>query len=121
MSKRYVLVNEIKPECLEAYMQAHETMHQGEWKEQLDVLRRAGATHCSSYIFGNYSILIYECDDINESFAKLGRQEERAKWEAFTQPMFANAPKFDGSARVEGLRKIFDLNQQLDCGELRQD
>lgn len=119
MTKRYLLVNEIKPECLDAYVQAHLHMHEGEWKAQLDVLRRAGATECQSYLYGNLSILIYECGDIDESFTALGKDPVRAAWEAFTQPMFANSPKFDGSAKVTGLCKIFDLNQQLDEGELR--
>lgn len=120
MSKRYVLVNEIKLEHLNAYREAHEHMHEGPFREQLEVLRRAGATECICYLFENLAILIYECEDIDESFAALGRDPVRAAWEKFTQPMFANSPRFDGSARVTGIPKIFDLNQQLDEGELRQ-
>lgn len=120
MTKRYVMVNEIRPERLDDYVQAHEHMHESEWKEQLDVLRKAGATVCDSYIFKNYSILIYECDDIDESFAALGRDPRRKAWEDFTQPMFANSPKFDGTEKVAGLKKIFDLNSQLDRGVVDQ-
>jgi L-rhamnose mutarotase len=120
MSKRYILVNEIKPEYLDAYVEAHVHMHEGPWKEQLQVLRRAGATECISYLYKNLSILIYECEDIDESFAALGRDPVRSAWEEFTQPMFANSPKFDGSAHVTGLSKIFDLNQQLDNKKLEQ-
>lgn len=120
MSKRYILVNEIKPERLDEYVNAHVTMHQGPWKEQLNVLRQAGATECISYLYKNLSILIYECDDIDDSFAKLGQIPARKAWEDFTQPMFMNSPKFDGSTKVSGLTKIFDLNQQLDEGELHQ-
>ena len=119
MAKRYVLVNEIRPECLDAYVDAHMHMHENQWKEQLEVLRRAGATDCISYLYKNLSILIYECDDIDESFAALGRDPIRVAWEEFTQPLFANSPKFDGSEKVTSLTKIFDLNQQLDTGELK--
>lgn len=120
MSKRYILVNEIDPDRLDEYVEAHKTMHEGVWKEQLDVLRKAGATECISYIYKNLSILIYECDDIDESFRRLGEDPRRQAWEDFTQPMFLNSPKFDGSTKTEGLPKIFDLNQQLDNGKLEQ-
>lgn len=120
MGKRYVMVNEIDPQCLEEYVNAHRTMHEGKWRGQLEALRRAGATECISYIYKNLSILIYECEDIDESFGRLGQDPVRREWEDFTQPMFLNSPKFDGSEKVEGLQKIFDLNQQLDLGKLEQ-
>ena len=120
MTKRYILVNEIAPDRLDEYVEAHQTMHEGKWKEQLDVLRKGGATECITYLYKNLAILIYECEDINESFTALGKDPRRAAWEEFTQPMFLNSPKFDGSVKTEGLQKIFDLNQQLDEGELKQ-
>jgi len=113
MKKRYVLVNEIKPEALGDYVHAHEHMHEGAFQEQLDVLKKAGAEECVCYLYGNLAILIYECEDIDKSFALLGQDPRRAAWEEFTQPMFAHSPKFDGSEPVKGLRKIFDVNQQL--------
>jgi L-rhamnose mutarotase len=119
MPKRYMMINELKPECVDEYVKAHETMHEGKWKEQLDVLRKAGAQECISYIFGNYSILLYVCDDIDESFAALGRDPRRAAWEEFTQKLFAGQPKFDGSASVPLIKKIFDMKQQLE-GDLNQ-
>jgi len=119
MSKRYVMVNELKPECVEKYVKAHEEMHENEWKEQLDVLEKAGATECISYLFGNYSVLIYECDDITESFQNLAKDPRRAAWEEYTLPMFAGSPKFDGSDSVPYLKKIFDMKQQLN-GKLDQ-
>ena len=52
--------------------------------------------------------------EIDESFARLGRIEGRAAWDDYTLPMFATTPRFDGTARVTGLEKIFDMRQQLD-------
>ena len=49
--KRYVQVNELKPEMVEAYREAHETMHIGPWKEQLDVLKKAGAEECICLLY----------------------------------------------------------------------
>ena len=118
--KRYILVNEIKPEYLDLYIDAHMHMHEGPYKDQLQILRDAGATECICYLYNNLVILIYECDDIDQSFTKLGEIPKRMEWEDFTRPMFANSPKFDGSAQVPYLRKIFDMNQQLDKGQLEQ-
>jgi L-rhamnose mutarotase len=107
------MINEIKPEHIDEYVRAHETMHEGVWKEQLDVLYKAGAKECIVYIYNNLSILLYECDDIDESFSALGKDPRRTVWEKFTQPMFAGQPKFDGSTSVSLVKKIFDMKQQL--------
>jgi L-rhamnose mutarotase len=116
MSKRYMMINELKPEHVDEYVKAHETMHEGKWQEQLDVLHKAGAKECIAYIYGNLSILLYECDDIQKSFSALGEDPRRAAWEKYTQPMFAGQPKFDGSGDIPHIKKIFDMTQQLDGG-----
>lgn len=114
MKKQYVLVNEIAPDRVEEYKKTHKTMHEGIWKEQLEVLRTAGAEICQTYLYKNFSILIYVCDDIDESFKKLGQDPRRQAWEEFTQPMFMNSPKFDGSEKTVSIEKIFDLNEQME-------
>ncbi len=116
--KQYVMVNKLNPDQIDNYRQSHRTMHQGEWKEQLDVLRKAGCVDCKSYLYEDMQVLIYTCEDINESFKKLAQDPRRQAWEEFTQPMFANSPKFDGSVEVQGIEKVFDLNEQLDQGIL---
>ena len=121
--RRYVQVNELKPEMVDAYREAHETMHTGPWKEQLDVLRKAGAEDCIVYLYKNYSILLYDCDDIQESYSALGRDPRRKAWDEFTAPMFMNFPKFDGTGVTECAQKIFDLREQMqeDCRTLQED
>lgn len=111
--RRYLQVNELKPEMVAAYRQAHENMHLGPWKEQLDVLRKAGAEECIVYLYDNLSILLYVCDDIKDSFERLGDDPRRKAWDEFTAPMFAAAPKFDGSGDIAYAPKIFDLTEQL--------
>lgn len=116
--KRYVLVLEIKHEKLNDYIEAHMHMHESNFREQLTALRESGAMICDTYIYSNLAIVIYECDDINDSFTKLGNNPKRIEWENFTQPMFLNHPKFDGSVQVDGIEKIFCLNSQLDYGTI---
>lgn len=111
--RRYMQINVLKPEMVEAYKTAHETMHLGPWKEQLDVLRKAGAEECIVYLYENLSILLYVCDDIGESFSNLGKDPRRGAWDEYTGPMFADTPKFDGSGEIPCVEKIFDLTEQL--------
>lgn len=112
--KWYCMVNELKPEHVADYVEIHETAHLTHWKTQLDALKKAGAQNCISFLYGNKSILFYQCEDIEQSFKTLGTIEENNAWQAHVAPWFANSPKFDGSENVQSLPKIFDLNEQLD-------
>jgi L-rhamnose mutarotase len=109
----YCLVNELKPERVEEYRRAHLTMHEGPWRRQLEILKEAGAQECICFLNGTQAILFYACEELNASFARLGTIPGRSAWDDFTLPMFASAPRFDGTKPVTGLEKIFDLNQQL--------
>ena len=109
----YCLVNELKPEHVEEYREAHLSMHETAWKRQLEILREAGAEECISFLNGTQTILFYRCEDIDESFSRLGKIEGREAWDSYTLPFFASSPRFDGSTPVTGLEKIFDLGQQL--------
>lgn len=111
--KRYCMVNELKEEYVKDYVEIHENAHLTGWKTQLDALKAAGAENCIVYIYKNLSILIYECEDIDESFSKLGQIEDNNRWQATVAPWFAGTPK------VESLVKIFDLRQQME-GRLDQ-
>jgi L-rhamnose mutarotase len=104
----------LKPEHVKDYVDIHKTAHQTEWKTQLHALKNAGAENCISFLFGNYSLLFYQCEDIDESFAELGKDEDNNRWQEFIASWFAGTPKFDGSQKVTSLPKIFDLNEQLD-------
>lgn len=109
----YCLVNELKPECVEEYRRAHLEMHASPWRRQLEILKEAGAEECLCFLEGTRVILFYRCEEINASFARLGAIPGREAWDAYTLPMFASTPRFDGTAQVRGLEKVFDLNQQL--------
>ena len=109
----YCLVNELKPECVEEYRRAHVAMHDSPWRRQLEILKEAGAEECLCFLDGTRAILFYRCEEINASFARLGTIPGRADWDAYTLPMFATTPRFDGTRSVTGLEKVFDLNQQL--------
>jgi L-rhamnose mutarotase len=114
----YCMVNELKDEYVKDYIDIHKNAHKTHWKTQLRALKDAGAENCICFMDGNKAILFYQCEEINESFTKLGKDDDNNRWQAHIASWFANSPKFDGSQKVTGLEKIFDLNEQLK-GELK--
>ena len=117
--KRYCLVYELKEENVKDYVDIHKEAHKTHWRTQLDALKEAGARNCIVYNYKSLSIIFYECEDIDESFTKLGANEANLRWQETVAPWFAEIPKFDGSQKVQPVEKIFDLNQQLE-GKLEQ-
>ena len=111
--KKYCMINELKEENVKDYVDIHKNAHLTGWKTQLEALKAAGAENCIVYLYKNLSILIYECEDIEESFSRLGKIEANIKWQTTVAPWFKGTPKFDGTQKVQSLEKIFDLNQQL--------
>jgi L-rhamnose mutarotase len=115
MKKRYCFVIEINEDQMPDYV----ALHQNPWPETLKGLKAAGAEELVIYRYKNYSILFWECEDINEVYRKWGANPTCAKWNARLKNAYKVSPKIDGSGDVDTLEKIFDLNQQL-RGKLEQ-
>lgn len=111
---RYCFVIEVNEDQMEDYVQ----LHKNPWPETLRGLRDAGAKELLIYRYKNFSILFYECEDINEVYRKWGENETCAKWNARLAKAYKVAPSIDGTDDVDTLEKIFDLNQQL-AGKLQ--
>lgn len=112
MKKRYCFIIEINEDQIDDYV----ALHKNPWPETLKGLREAGAEELLIYRYKNFSILFYECEDINELYRKWGATETCAKWNARLKNAYKVSPKIDGSGDVETLEKIFDLKQQLQGG-----
>lgn len=115
MKKRYCFVIEINEDQVDDYI----ALHKNPWPETLKGLKAAGADELVIYRYKNFSILFYECEDINEVYRIWGANETCAKWNARLSNAYKVSPKIDGTDDVETLEKIFDLNQQL-LGSLEQ-
>ena len=82
MGKRYVMINELKPEHVQDYIDMHMNCPSSElYKGQLDALKEAGAEECIVYMWKNYSILIVKTDDIDAYMKKLGETHANQIWE----------------------------------------
>ena len=97
---KYLMINKLKPECAILYAEAHRNC----WSEMRQALVDAGAKNCVTFIRGNESYLFYECDDLDESFEKLGEIEANKKWQEMC------APWFDGTFELNLAELVFDLN-----------
>jgi L-rhamnose mutarotase len=109
---RYCLIIELKPEYVEEYCD----IHRKAWPELLRAIKDAGAEELLIWNYKNFSIVYYECDDLDAVYEKLGGTEIAKKWNTTVGPWFAESPTLDGSDSVGTLEKIFDLNQQLEGG-----
>lgn len=117
--KKYCMVNVIKSEKLNDYMNAH----RNPWPELLTCLKEAGTTEEFIYMLDNKALVYIECDDMQKYLEKFGRSEVGKKWLAYVADFIAESPFADNSGKAvddaEGLVKVFDLNQQLN-GKLEE-
>ena len=113
--KRYCFIIEINEDQIDDYVE----IHRNPWPETLADLKKAGADELIIYRYKNFSILFYECKDINEFYKKWGETETCKKWNHRLRNAYKISPCIDGTDDVETLEKIFDLNQQL-TGKLEQ-
>lgn len=108
--KQYCCVNKLKPEFVKAYSDYHINAHKTEWKTQITALKKAGAAVCNVYVWEDTSILIIECDDLDECFKRLAEDPDNLRWQRLMANFFAENPKFDGTNTIYAT-KVFALNE----------
>jgi L-rhamnose mutarotase len=108
--KRYCMVLEIKEEFVKNY----KDIHINAWPELLKAERDCGISNELIWIYKNLAILYVECDDIKETYKKVGFNETEKKWDETVTPWFKNIKIFEDLNKIPVLEKIFDLNQQTD-------
>lgn len=104
---RYCFVIELKEDCIDQYVDIHRNV----WPEMLKAIKNAGAQEEILYIYKNFSIIFFICEDLDELYRELGNEDIVKKWDATVGPWIESVSPC--------LEKIFDLNQQLD-GRLEQ-
>ncbi len=108
MSKKYCWVWNIKPECVDAYVE----LHLNAWDSVLKAHSEAGFKDYSIFQNGNQFIYTFDCDgDPKVAFAKVVKDENVIKWNAITGPMLdVDLKGGDVDAGVEYLREVFRLD-----------
>ena len=113
--KRYCLVLELNEEYTDDYCD----IHRNPWPELLDSLKENGAKELLLWNYKNFSIVYYECDDIDALYEKLNKLDVTKKWNAVMGPYFKESLPVDSEGKFITCEKIFDMNQQLN-GKLEQ-
>ena len=118
--KRYVMVNELKPECVEDYKKLHLTCLETEFNGQPQAMVDSGAIETLVYVWKNFSIVYIETElELDEVFAKLGQTKSNEIWQEKANPYFAVHTTFDGEQTAQYCEKIFDSTQMVK-GEFNQ-
>ena len=109
-AKKYLFVIKIKPEHQEDYI----GLHKDPYPEMLRAIKDAGFTKEVLFFFEGQSIVYVECGggmSYEECDRRLREQDICKKWDAAVGPWFEAQPVL--------CEKIFDLEQQLEGGLLR--
>lgn len=109
MVKRYCMIYELRPEHVKNYIEAHRNC----WSEVSRAMRAAGAENLVIYVYDNFSIIIYECEDFSKWLEKLNRDEEHNKWSMMIRYMFREIPDFENTLDFKTLPKIYDMKESL--------
>jgi L-rhamnose mutarotase len=115
--RRYCFLLQVRPDRLEEYVQRHRAV----WPEMLNALRETG--------WGNYSLFLrddgllvgyVESPDLAAAQAAMAETDVNRRWQAEMAQYFED---LDGRAPDQGfllLRQIFNLDEQLESHDGRQ-
>ena len=77
MTQRSAFVLRVRPEKVDAYLDAH----RGVWPEMLDALRSAGIRNYTIFRAGNEMFGYFESDDLDRAATYLAGKEVSARWQ----------------------------------------
>ena len=106
--KKYCMVIEVKKEFVKDYSE----LHRNPRSEMLNVMRTSGAKELLIWNYKNFSIVYFECEDINKYYENIAKFEITKEWNQIVEKWFKDSPKLDGSEKIKTCEKFFDLNQQ---------
>jgi L-rhamnose mutarotase len=102
MTQRSAFVLEVRPECIDEYIEAHGKV----WPEMLEALRRAGIRNYTIFRNGTQVFGYFESDDLEAASRFMAAHEVSARWQdAMAELLEARVP--DGGAPA--LEEIFRL------------
>jgi L-rhamnose mutarotase len=77
MTQRTAFVLRVRPDKLEAYIQAHREV----WPEMLDAIRGAGIRNYTIFRDGNQMFGYFEADDLDAAERHLAQQDVSTRWQ----------------------------------------
>lgn len=81
--QRRVVITELRPECREAYIEAHQAV----WPELLERYREAGFHKITCHLLGNTLVVVTEAEDIEAVSAVMAKDPTDQRWQAWMATM----------------------------------
>ncbi len=112
--RKYCIVANLKPECIEKYKEEHKTLHLGAHKALLQVIKESGVQEECVFTNGSQIIIYFEAENLDESYQIQGKSDIIQRWNKLMKPMFDDTYEFNEvDNQLPVLEKVFDLNEQL--------
>ncbi|WP_437584373.1 L-rhamnose mutarotase [Paramicrobacterium sp. CJ85] len=104
-TERVCFLMHLKPERVEDYLAAHETV----WPEMLDALRETGWRNYSLFVRPEDGLVVgyLETDDYERAQSEMAKREINARWQATMAEYFISESNPDASS--ERLTEYFHL------------
>lgn len=111
--RRYCIQQQVKPEFLEEYKQAHAAV----WPEMLRALKESGWNNYSLFLREDGLLIGYvESPDLAAAQEAMGRTEVNERWQAAMSRFFVDLDTPPDEAFVQ-IEEVFNLEDQLAASE----
>jgi L-rhamnose mutarotase len=102
MTQRSAFVLRVRPEKLDAYLEAHSNV----WPEMLEALRSAGIRNYTIFRHGNEVFGYYESDDLERAGQYLAGQEVNTRWQDTMAELLAERVPDQGPPPLEEIFRM---------------
>jgi L-rhamnose mutarotase len=102
MTQRSAFVLRVRPEKVDAYLDAH----RGVWPEMLDALRSAGIRNYTIFRAGNEMFGYFESDDLDRAASYLASQAVSASWQDAMADLLEERVPDAGPTRLEEVFRL---------------
>jgi L-rhamnose mutarotase len=102
MTQRSAFVLRVRPDKLDAYLEAHRNV----WPEMLDALRAAGIRNYTIYRSGNEMFGYFESDDLERVRAHLAQQEVNGRWQDAMADLLEERVPDEGAPLLEEIFRM---------------
>jgi L-rhamnose mutarotase len=102
MTQRSAFVLRVRPDKLDAYLEAHRNV----WPEMLDALRDAGIRNYTIFRRGNEVFGYFESDDLERAGEYLAGQEVNTRWQDTMAELLAERVPDEGPPALEEIFRM---------------
>ena len=102
MTQRSAFVLRVRPDKVDAYLDAH----RGVWPEMLDALRSAGIRNYTIFRAGNEMFGYFESDDLDRAASYLASKEVSARWQDAMADLLEERVPDAGPPRLEEVFRL---------------